>query len=98
MLCAALDQAMTFLAVVNRLCGGSVQRQFAADPITARAPTARWDVAHGKLSVLVGPSGCGTTREPSEQPYHSAPDGLALAERSCSQGDLQHDATPAGRA
>jgi hypothetical protein len=32
-----LDQAMTFLAVANRLCDGCVQRRFAADPIAARA-------------------------------------------------------------
>ena len=32
-----LDQAMTFLAVANRLCDGCVQRHFAADPIAATA-------------------------------------------------------------
>ena len=32
-----LDQAMIFLAVSNHLCGGCVQRHFAADPIAARA-------------------------------------------------------------
>ena len=32
-----LDQAMTFLAVANRLCDGCVQQHFAADPIATRA-------------------------------------------------------------
>ena len=32
-----LDQAMTFLAAANRVCGGCVQRRFAADPIAGRA-------------------------------------------------------------
>jgi hypothetical protein len=32
----ALDQAMLFIAAVNHLTGGAVQRHFAADPIAAR--------------------------------------------------------------
>jgi hypothetical protein len=32
----ALDQAMLFVAVANRLSGGAVPRLFAADPIVAR--------------------------------------------------------------
>jgi hypothetical protein len=33
----ALDQAMLLVAVANHLCGGCVQRRFAADPIVSRA-------------------------------------------------------------
>jgi hypothetical protein len=33
----ALDQAMTFIAVTNYLTDGAIQRQFASDPIAARA-------------------------------------------------------------
>ena len=32
-----LDQAMTFIALANHLCGGCVQARFAADPVVARA-------------------------------------------------------------
>jgi hypothetical protein len=32
-----LDQAMTFIAVTNRLCNGCIQRLFAIDPIVRRA-------------------------------------------------------------
>jgi hypothetical protein len=32
-----LDQAMTFVALANHLCGGCIQRRFADDPIVARA-------------------------------------------------------------
>ncbi len=32
-----LDQAMTFVALTNHLCGGCIQERFAADPIVARA-------------------------------------------------------------
>jgi hypothetical protein len=32
-----LDQAMTFIALANHLCGGCLQQRFAADPIVARA-------------------------------------------------------------
>jgi hypothetical protein len=32
-----LDQAMTFIAVANRLCGGCVQQRFESDPIVAAA-------------------------------------------------------------
>jgi hypothetical protein len=32
-----LDQAMTFIALANHLCGGCLQQRFAGDPIVARA-------------------------------------------------------------
>lgn len=32
-----LDQAMSFVALANHLCGGCVQARFAADPVVARA-------------------------------------------------------------
>ncbi len=32
-----LDQAMTFIALANHLCGGCVQQRFAADPMVQRA-------------------------------------------------------------
>lgn len=32
-----LDQAMTFIALANHLCGGCVQKRFAADPVVQRA-------------------------------------------------------------
>jgi hypothetical protein len=32
-----LNQAMTFIALANHLCGGCLQQRFAADPVVARA-------------------------------------------------------------